>query len=132
MPVQWTIRYYVRPGNRDDVRDAYDRGSKQLQAKFQSRLKALAQLPLPEWTDPLAKPLQGSCAGLVEIRFKADRVQQRPLGFRSGASEFTIVFWATERGDKFVPSGSCTKALARKAELLNGEALSHALWFALE
>ena len=131
MPVRWTFRYYARQNGKDDVRDAYDRGSKQLHARFLSRVKALAQLPVGEWGE-LAKQLHGSCSGLVEIRFKADNVQQRPLGYRSGETEFTILFWATERGNRFVPASACEKALERKKKIIDREASTNALWLVLE
>jgi hypothetical protein len=68
----------------------------------------------------------------VEIRFKGDNVQQRPLGFRSGESEFTILFWATEKGGKFVPKNACERALRRKEQIQKGEASTNALWVVLE
>jgi hypothetical protein len=74
----------------------------------------------------------GPCAGLAEIRFKADNVQQRPLGFHSGSQEFTILFWATEKGGKFVPLSACETALRRKAEVLGNKDRADDLWLALE
>jgi hypothetical protein len=92
----------------------------------------LAHLPVDEWKEPLFKSLVGDCDGLSEIRFKADKVQQRPLCFRSGEREHTIVFWATEKGDKWVPRSACATAKQRKAEVLNNRSLTNALWLALE
>jgi hypothetical protein len=92
----------------------------------------LAQLDISEWREPLIKPLHGEGDGLSEIRFLAAGVQQRPLGFRSGSAEFTIVFWAIEKGDKFVPRDACRRALERKAQILADRRLSNALWLALE
>lgn len=114
-----------------DIVDAYERGSKKLQAKFRSRVRALAQLPIEEWRD-LCEMLTGDCAGLSEIRFFADRVQQRPLGYRSGPNQYTILFWAEEIGDKWVPRDACARALARLTEIRNGRARTDELWIAIQ
>jgi hypothetical protein len=114
------------------VRDCYDSGSKKLKAAFQSRLVSLAQLDFHEWQGVPFKVLHGECAGLGEIRFKADGVQQRPIGFRSGAAEFTILLWAREKGDKFIPRDSCTKAQKRKNKVSADRTLTDAIWIALE
>jgi hypothetical protein len=115
-----------------DVKEAYDGGSKKLRAQFLSKLKILAQLPRAEWHDVYFKNLSGPCDGLSELRFKADGVQQRPLGFHLTSTEFIILFWATEKGNKFVPLSACEKALTRKQEILTGTSKAHALWLALE
>jgi hypothetical protein len=115
-----------------DVKEAYDAGSGQLRIRFLSRVKTLAHLPRNEWHDVLFKNLSGPCAGVSEIRFKADKVQQRPLGFHLSATEYVILFWATEKGNKFVPLSACEKALNRKQEILASTSKAHALWLALE
>jgi hypothetical protein len=114
------------------VKDSYEAGSKKLRAKFLSRITTLAQLEFLEWREPSFKTLHGECIGLGEVRFQADGVQQRPLGFRSGPREFTIVFWAIEKGDKFVPRNACRRALERKSEILADRNRSDALWLALQ
>ena len=115
-----------------DIQTRYEQGSKQLKARFLSRLKILAQLPQSEWREPHYKPLSGPCGELAEIRFKADNVQQRPLGFRAGAHEFTILFWAQEKNNRFVPLSACETALKRKAEVLGNRDRTNELWIALE
>ena len=132
MPVRWAFRCYVSPDGTEEIREWFDGQSTKVQAKFLSRLKILAQLPFEEWHGTLYKSLHGECAGLGEIRFKADGVQQRPLGFRSGEWQFTILFCAQEKGDKFVPLSACEKAHARKADVENGRSRTHAFWLALE
>jgi hypothetical protein len=73
-------------------------------------------MPFSDWREPVFKWLE---QGIGEVRFKADRVQQRPLGFQGpdGRDVFTIVFPATERGDKFVPKDAIARAVARKLEV---------------
>ena len=114
------------------MKDSYDAGSKKLRPKFLSRVTTLAQLEFLEWREPPFKTLHGEGVGLGEIRFKADGVEQRPLGFRSGPREFTIVFWAIEKGNKFVPRDACRRALLRKREILADRNRSDALWLALQ
>ena len=132
MAVLWSFRCYLSADGTDDVRAWYEVGSKKLQARFLSRMRILAQLGRDEWHEVLYKDLHGVCDGLGEIRFKADKVQQRPLGFHSGDAEFTILFCATEKGGKFVPLSACEKAIARLDEVLNDRSRTNALWLVLE
>jgi hypothetical protein len=110
----------------------HDAGSAQLRAKFRSRLMILAQLPRQEWHETYVKQLNGEGEGLSEIRFEANNVMQRPLGFVSARNEFTILFWAIEKGNKFVPRSACVTALDWKSKVSANRSLSDAIWFALE
>lgn len=132
MPASWTFHCYVSAAGADEIRKWHDQQSKQVRARFLSRLRILSQLPFLEWNTNFYKDLHGDCDGLGEIRFKADKVQQRPLGFRSGENEFTILFCATEKEDRFVPLSACRTALNRKAEILDGRRRTNALWLTLE
>ena len=132
MPVLWSFRCYRSADGTDEVRAWYDGGSKQLRARFLSRMKTLAQLARNEWHENLYKDLHGECGGLGEIRFIADKVQQRPLGFHSGDAEFTILFCAKEKGEKFVPLSACEKAITRRDEVLENRSRTNALWLVLE
>lgn len=117
---------------KSDVRKTYDEGSAKLKATTLSRLRILASLQRSEWHEGYFKKLSGTCEGLWEIRFLADNVQQRPLGFHISNSEFVILYWAREIGGKFVPKKACEIALRRKDELSNDGSLKHELWLALE
>ena len=132
MPILWQFRCFLSEDGTDEIRAWYDVGSKQLQARFFGRLKTLAQLPRAEWNEKMYKDLRGPCSGLGEIKFFADKIQHRPLGFRSGNTEFTILFCAKEKGGKFVPLSACEKALARKSEVLKDGSQTDALWLSLE
>jgi hypothetical protein len=128
------FRYYGDASSppKSDVKETYDNGSAQLKARFLSRLKILAQLPRAEWHEGYCKKLEGECDGLFEIRFQADKVQQRPLGFFLGDGSFVILFWATEKNDRFDPRAACEIALRRKRGVLADGKRAHALWLALE
>lgn len=132
MPAIWSFRCYISPSGTDETRRWHNEQSKQVRAKFLQRLTTLAQLPFEEWREPLYKNLHGDCAGLGEIRFKANNVQHRPLGFRSGEREFTILFCAIEKSNRFNPRNACEIALNRKYETLNLKDRTNALWLALE
>lgn len=111
----WIIRHYVSAAGTNKIEAHYDGQSPSVQAAFDNAVRFLAQRPPNDWREPYAKKLKGDCDGLVEIKFKADGVQQRPLGFYGpGRMEFTILFWAIEKGGKFVPKGACKLALGRK------------------
>lgn len=135
MPLVSSFSYYGErgPGGvKSDIRDVYEQGTAQLRARTLSRLRILAGLPRVQWHEGYFKKLSGPCDGLWEIRFEANNVQQRPLGFHIRESEFVILFWAREKGGKFVPKKACEIALKRKTELLSNGNLKHALWLALE
>jgi hypothetical protein len=80
----------------------------------------------------MAKDLRGDAAGLREIRFKADGVQQRPIGFRSGELEFTLLLWAQHWGAKWRPSQAFEIAQKRKDEVQASRNRTDELWIALE
>ena len=135
MPQASSFSYYGEEGSgkiTSDIRETYEQGTARLKARTLSRLKILAGLPRSQWHEGYFKKLSGTCEGLWEIRFEADNVQQRPLGFHVTESEFVILYWAREKGDKFVPKKACEIALSRKAKVLKSGKLKHALWLALE
>lgn len=115
----WTFRTYVSRRGEEEVSTWYDLQSPKTQAAFDQRIRALAQMQLNEWSDPYTKRLKGDGAGLIEIRFFADRVQQRPIGFFGpGRGEFTILICAIEQGDEFIPRDAIDIAVRRKREVL--------------
>jgi hypothetical protein len=92
----------------------------------------LAQLPKSDWHSDYCKRLSGPWAGLFEIRFKADGIMQRPLGFISGPNEFTLLFWAIEKSGKFVPKSACETALKWKDDVEKNRSITNELWLVLE
>jgi len=132
LQILWTFRYYDAEGRVGDIKGTYDSGSKQLRARFKSRLVILAQLPKDEWHSDYCKALAGQGDGLFEIRFKANGIMQRPLGFMSRPNEFTLLFWAIEKGGKFVPKSACETALGWKSCAETDRSVTNELWIALE
>ena len=118
MPI-WMFRTYVSPQGGEEVAQWYDNQTPTVRAAFDQRLLTISQMQPSEWREPYTKQLEGECDGLVEIRFKADRVQHRPLGFYGPhRMEFTIALIAREIGGRFDPKDACEKALARKNDVL--------------
>ena len=132
MPTLWRFRCYVSARGVDEIKTVYEAEDLKVQARFLSRLRTLSALPEREWHEGYFKKLSGNCEGLGEIRFKANGVQQRPLGFKSGPHEFTILFWAREKNGRFVPHSACKQSLRRKAEVVADRSRTNALWLALE
>ena len=98
----------------DVIDEWYDAQPEQLQAKFDTRVRYLRQRPRSDWVRPYFDSLGKKCAGLCEIRFEWNKVQYRPIGFASGEMEFTLVFVAKERGERFVPPTTCQISQSQK------------------
>lgn len=129
MATNWMFRGYVSPAGVNEVAEWYARQNAEVQAGFDRRLHDLRQMAPHEWREPFTKQLEGECDGLVEIRFKAARVQQRPLGFYGpGRMEFTILLCAQEIGDRFEPRDACAIALRRKHDVLQNPGLARIIY----
>lgn len=117
----WNFRSFVSATGEEAISDWYEAQSAKVQAKFDARLRVLRDMTPQEWKDPYTKPLSGDCAGLLEIRFLADKVQHRPLGFFGPSRmEFTIVLLAIEKNDRLIPPDACKTALWRRDQILVG------------
>src|SRR6266576_772758 len=114
----WTFRSYVNRDGDDPVVEWFERATKQARGKFRSKLRILGNLSRSEWRRPLFDTLGEECAGLSEIRFDANNVPWRPLGFSQGDTVFTLVVCATKDGDRWIPGNACVVGLRRKAEIL--------------
>jgi hypothetical protein len=129
MPPPWRFRCYVTEDGTDEIRTWYEAQSKQLRQKFLGRLLALRGLPPEEWRLPLFRWLRGDGQGIGEVRFKADGVQQRPLGFRGPEPDvFTLLFSAREKNDQFIPKNAIEIALRLRNQVERNKEQSHACW----
>jgi hypothetical protein len=125
----WRFRCYVSEGGTDEIRTWYDAQSKRIQQKFLSRVMALRGLPPEEWTTPLFRWLRGEGQGIGEVRFKADGVQQRPLGFRGPEPDvFTLLFPALEKNDRFLPRNAIEIALQLRAQVETDKRFCNECW----
>jgi len=107
-----SFRSYVDQDGTDVIRQWFDRATKQARAKFRNKLRNLARLPRNEWRRPLYDTLGEECAGLSEIRFDANNVPWRPLGFfqtdREGDDIFVLVICASKDEHGWIPRNACT------------------------
>ena len=123
----YRIHCYCQPNGRSDVQAEYDAGSSDLKANLDVALEFLRVRNRRDWTRPKAAKLSkgGGYRDYFEIRFMANHVQQRPIGyFGPGHDVFTILLWATEKGGKLRPSDWHAIADRRRTEITNGSASS--------
>ena len=132
MALRWTFRSYVDAGGIDVIQEWFDHATKQARGKFRSKLRILGQLDPAEWNRPIFATLGGECAGLWEIRFNANNVPWRPLGFFPARLVFTLVICASKDEHDWIPKNACDLGLRRKAEILKDPVRSHDLPIALE
>jgi hypothetical protein len=121
----WNIKTYKSSGGKNDVQATYDAGTEELKAELEVELDYLKVRGREEWRRPYAAKLSkcNEFRDFFEIRFCANRVQQRPIGyFGPNGNDFTILLWATEKGGKLKPADWCSKANRRRNEILNGTA----------
>lgn len=120
----WKIKCYVSPTGRCDVQLAYDAGNDALKAAFEVALGYLTPLPRDKWIRPHAAKLdKQKFRDFFEIRFKANNLQQRPVGFFGPQDdEFTIVMWLTEKGGRLIPTDWFESADRRRKEVIDGNA----------
>src|SRR5260370_42171799 len=116
-----TFRSYVDRDGVDVIQDWFDHATKQAKAKFRNKLRNLARLERNEWRRPLFDTLGEECRGLSEIRFDANSVPWRPLGFFQVHDEndvFTLVIVAAKDEHGWIPRNACALGLGRKTEIL--------------
>jgi hypothetical protein len=121
------FRSYVDRNGIDVIQDWFDHATKQARAKFRNKLRNLSRLSRAEWRRPLYDTLGEECAGLSEIRFEANNVPWRPLGFFQAEDVFTMVICASKDEHGWTPRTACIIGLRRKAEILANPARSHDL-----
>jgi hypothetical protein len=126
-----TFRSYVDRDGVDVISDWFDHATKQARAKFRNKLRNLSRLRRNEWRRPLFDTLGEECRGLSEIRFDANNVPWRPLGFfqldDAGGDVFTLVICASKDEHGWIPRNACALGLARRVEILTNPARAHDL-----
>lgn len=122
----WTFRAYITPAGNKDFKKWYDQQGAAVQAEFDASIEFLAPRPRDQWTRPHFDQLGGAQAGLGEIRFKAEKVQYRPIGmFGPAAYEFTLLIGSSKKGSSYDPRNAMTTALTRAKQITKGEASTH-------
>ncbi|WP_321808059.1 hypothetical protein [Burkholderia sp. BCC1993] len=124
------LRDHLSATGRRDVRAHYERASDAVQAAFDAHWELLEGRPRERWTRPDAAKLdpewKGGFREFFEFRFKADNVQQRPLGFFGpDDGRFALLLWAIEKGHKFAPKEAIDTCDKRRKSILDGQATTH-------
>jgi Phage derived protein Gp49-like (DUF891) len=128
-----SFRSYIDQDGTDVIQHWFNARSttKQARAKFRNKLRNLSRLNRNEWRRPLFDTLGEECSGLSEIRFDANNVPWRPLGFfqegKDDADSFILVLCASKDEYGWLPRNACALGLRRKAEILSGVARTHDL-----
>jgi len=106
------IKKYIEPDKSSDLEVWYNELDDAGKAVFAARMEYLTAQKAENWNMPYFRQLDH---GISEIRFKCKKVQQRPLGyFGPNRGEYTFLFPAKEKGDKFIPTDAITRARERK------------------
>ena len=110
----WTFLDFVDGNGTNLIHEWIQALPKEAKAKMTHRIELLEVVQ--QFTEPYTEILTGDCAGLFEIKFRAKRVQYRPLAFFGPERrEVTLLAGATEKGGQLKPPSICATALSRKA-----------------
>ncbi|WP_446809885.1 hypothetical protein ACH50O_21950 [Methylomonas sp. 2BW1-5-20] len=129
---RYKIKCYADLKLKSDVQDCYDSGTDELKAEFETALDYLRSMERQHWRRPHAHKMSKcqTFKDFFEIRFKANNVQQRPIGyFGPGSDEFTILIWTTEKGGSITPKSWCETANRRRQQIENGTAIAKCIKF---
>lgn len=126
--VQHTIMEWLDDRTRDGAwTKTYETLGIKGQAAADIRLQYLRCQPKENWKAPHSKLLKSDrdndCKEIYEIRFKANNVQQRPLGYFIEPNFFVVVLWATHKDKAWAPRNYCNISSGRKKAINNGCAL---------
>lgn len=125
MPI-WVIRSYW-----NERRGVFNKefGDQPVAARmeFRATLNGLRDRPLREdWDRPDFAMLGSKYPGLGKLRFRADSVQHRPIGFFGPDSRsFTLLTWATEKDRKYRPPNIRDAAMDRMKLIIADPTRAH-------
>ncbi len=122
--IGWGFKVYVSGVGNESVQKAIDSLDEAVIEHFKARVRYLKNTPIGDWKEPQAIKLSG-VKNIYEIKFFANNVQYRPLGFFGpGAKEFTIVIWATHKQRIYEPHDAIKTASTRRDYIEKGKASS--------
>jgi hypothetical protein len=115
----WTFLELVTVGGRGVITEWYEEMAMEAQQDFDDLLRYLAVTPRHLWVRPQYAPISGY-QGLGKLRFKANKIQYRPIGFFGpGLGQFTLLIGAEERNRKWVPRDAPDQAVRRRTIALS-------------
>lgn len=123
----WVIRSFWNE-RRGVFQREYEGHSDATRAKLRAVLNGLrAETEIQGWCRENGfDRLSGKYRELGKLRFKVENVQHRPLGFFGPARhEFTLLVWATERGDSWRPPDVRDTALTRMKMIIDDPRRAH-------
>jgi len=122
--LSWVFRCFADAGGNDVIDQEINGLPPKARSKFLERMNGFRDQPSHLWNGKRSKALTG-WPGLIEIRFWSKGIVYRPIGFFGPKqNEFTLVFWATEKGDEFVPKNAPEQADGRKKLVLQNSEMS--------
>ncbi len=109
---------FLTSGGRGVITDWYADLSVEAQQEFDTLLRFLAVTPRNMWTRPEYSPLTPE---ISELRFKANNVQHRPLGFfLIDLKQYVMVIGSTKKGKIYTPREAIDTARNRKQMISDG------------
>ncbi len=112
----WSFRDYVNERGDNLIHAWLQTLSQKAKAKINVRIQYLEAVPV---FDPQYVSALSGYPDLLELRVVFSGVQYRPIACYGPAQrEVTLLFGATERGDRFDPPTACDIALRRRSEIL--------------
>ncbi|WP_239250057.1 hypothetical protein [Candidatus Nitrotoga sp. M5] len=118
----WKFMVYISPTGSTALQKQIDEIDEVVIQKFKTRVRYLSNTFKRDWNRPHARKLKGA-TDIYEIRFEANGVQQRPIGFFGLLSnDFTILIWATHKQDIYDPAEAIETASKRRDFLKKGTA----------
>lgn len=125
MEKAWTFKCFKSSSGTNEIRKWLRALPEKDQAKIDARIRQLEILKTLR--EPYVKPLTGY-AGLFEIKVFSGNVQYRPIGcYGPERREFTILFGAIEKGNRFEPRNAPDTAYAR-SQLIDKEEHTIGYW----
>lgn len=123
---------YCSENGKCDVLDDYNSASPSIQAGLDAALDYLKNLRRDKWTNPrkhAARLDKQDWPDFYEIRFFADKVQQRPIGFFGRQpDEFTFVLWCIEQNGRLKPKSWFNTCNSRRLAILDSTATTKDLY----
>ena len=119
----WWFADLLSESGRNPIQDWYEALPPEARAEFDTTLQYLANMK--EWRRPEFDWLHGKrFSGIGEIRFKAGRIQYRPLGcVGTERSQFVSLLGCFKKGKNYTPRDSLNTA-ARRRDLFRANPLN--------
>lgn len=126
----WCLHDHKSSSGRREVRQYYDDSRIEVQAAFDVAWEYLEVQPREQWQRPKAHRMNKSklFKDFFEIRLFANQLQHRPIGyFGPVRGKFTLLIWATEKGNRIDPASWDATSKARM-DAIAGQSAQSTPW----